>query len=97
MVGCFLPWEAHINAGPNARRYIERPPEHAKSMHEKKAKAATKKALLKGPAPAMTLSNPLNTAVDKKQQVLKVKYGKSLKCRDIRASVEEKKMDIGEK
>ena len=28
MAGCFFPWEKHVHAGPNGRRFIARPEQH---------------------------------------------------------------------
>ena len=36
LAGCLLPHEPHVNAGPNARRFIERPETH--DLHEKYSK-----------------------------------------------------------
>ena len=32
VVGCFLPWDEHVHAGPNARRFIG-PSEHPMTAH----------------------------------------------------------------
>ena len=32
-VGCFLPWESDVKAGPNARRFIRDQSEHPKASH----------------------------------------------------------------
>ena len=32
-IGCFLPWESDINAGPNSRRFIREQSEHPKTTH----------------------------------------------------------------
>ena len=37
LAGCFLPYEPHISAGPNGRRFIVRPEDH--TLHEKYKKA----------------------------------------------------------
>ena len=36
LAGCLIPHDPHVNAGPNARRFIKRPEQH--SLHEKYVK-----------------------------------------------------------
>ena len=52
-----LPWDAKLNAAPNARALIERPTDHARSMHKKKAIEKKKKQTTL--APSSTSSSTL--------------------------------------
>ena len=55
IAGCFIALHPKVIAGPNARRFLERPTEHAKTTHPKASSDSLKKAYLKHSAKVQSL------------------------------------------
>ena len=100
-MGCFLPWEENVAAGPNARRFIERPTQHPNTSHPFTVKEKvdtgknTKKIdrrLSASTKKVLTVEKPTTskTTSSNKQVVLTGKFAKKLKFRHVGSTLNTK-------
>ena len=71
-VGCFLPWDADVEAGPHARRFLREPSEHIDICH-----LYTKKVSFTAANKRKSQTKLIGPSSSKKQQTLSLNVDKS--------------------
>ena len=107
VVGCFIPLEESVMAGPNGRRFIIRPTEHVSTCHPQtsnKLKQLKKpmfaKALPTGSKPkndVVIVSEARKRSAGTDNATLVTKYNKKLKFANVGALLGQTKINLAEK
>ena len=101
-IGCYISLKPIVNAGPNARRFLQRPMEHASSLHpemltSKMTKTGAERSLKVQcyftPAvekkKVLVVEKPKPAAAEQNQVVLSGKYGRKMKFKCIGSHMEQ--------